>query len=204
MTSVTLAFDEGPGIGLGHRRRVESLAQELDARGHRCTLVSLGATAMVAGRIVVIDSYRLRGDDRGRVQAGVVVAIDDLHRDLDVDIVVDPSPGADGASHQRAGRVLAGAAYALVSVPAADVVARTDPVRRVLVTTGASDDAGVGAQIARHHLRIQPRQRIQPARLPRQQTQARPLGGIAPSHMTTDEARRSRNKYAHVTFFLMK
>ncbi|HVJ97644.1 MAG TPA: hypothetical protein VNC41_12515, partial [Acidimicrobiia bacterium] len=93
--SVTLAFDEGPGIGLGHRRRVESLAQELDARGHRCALVSLGATAMVAGRIVVIESYRLRGDDRGRVQASVVVAIDDLHRDLDVDIVVDPSPGAD-------------------------------------------------------------------------------------------------------------
>jgi spore coat polysaccharide biosynthesis predicted glycosyltransferase SpsG len=151
--SVTLAFDEGPGVGLGHRRRIEALEHELEARGHRCALVSLGATAMAAGRIVVIDSYRLRGDDRGRVQAGVVVAIDDLQRDLDVDIVVDPSPGADGGSHRRAGRVLAGAAFALVSVPAAAVPAATviaciDPVRRVLVTTGAADEAGVGAQLA--------------------------------------------------------
>jgi spore coat polysaccharide biosynthesis predicted glycosyltransferase SpsG len=146
--SVTLAFDEGPGVGLGHRRRIEALEHELEARGHRCALVSLGATAMAAGRIVVIDSYRLRGDDRGRVQAGVVVAIDDLQRDLDVDIVVDPSPGAAAGSHRRAGRVLAGAAFALVSVPAAAAVACTDPVRRVLVTTGAADEAGVGAQLA--------------------------------------------------------
>jgi UDP-2,4-diacetamido-2,4,6-trideoxy-beta-L-altropyranose hydrolase len=146
--SVTLAFDEGPGVGLGHRRRIEALQHELEARGHRCALVSLGATAMAAGRIVVIDSYRLRGDDRGRVQAGVVVAIDDLQRDLDVDIVVDPSPGADGGTHRRAGRVLAGAAFALVSVPAVAVVACADPVRRVLVTTGAADEAGVGAQLA--------------------------------------------------------
>jgi spore coat polysaccharide biosynthesis predicted glycosyltransferase SpsG len=111
---------------------------------------------MAAGRIVVIDSYRLRGDDRGRVQAGVIVAIDDLHRDLDVDIVVDPSPGADGALHQRARRVLAGAAYALVSVPAADVVAPADPVARVLVTTGAADEAGVGAQLAAAVVAIAP------------------------------------------------
>jgi spore coat polysaccharide biosynthesis predicted glycosyltransferase SpsG len=148
MLSVALAFDEGPGVGLGHRRRMESLAQELDARGHRSALMPLGASAMAAGRIVVVDSYRLRADDRGRVQGSVVIAVDDLQRDLDVDVVIDPSPGADAQPHHRARRVLAGASYALVPVPPAEVVSPGEPVRRILVTTGAADEAGVGAELA--------------------------------------------------------
>jgi spore coat polysaccharide biosynthesis predicted glycosyltransferase SpsG len=147
--NLTLAFDEGPGVGLGHRRRMEALAQELDARGHRAVLASLGgAAAMAAGRVVIVDSYRLRADDRGRVQAAVVIAIDDLQRDLDVDVVVNPSPGATAAPHARARRVLAGAPYALVSVPAVDAVPVHEPVERILVTTGAADEAGTGAQLA--------------------------------------------------------
>lgn len=149
MLSVALAFDEGPGVGLGHRRRMESLAQELDARGHRSALMPLGASAMAAGRIVVVDSYRLRADDLSqRVQGSVVIAVDDLLRDLDVDVVVDPSPGADAQPHRRARRVLAGASYALVPVPATEVVSPGEPVGRILVTTGAADESGVGAQLA--------------------------------------------------------
>ncbi len=146
---VTLAFDEGPGVGLGHRRRMEALAHELSARGYRCAKVPLAGSAMVAGRIAVIDSYRMRADDPGRVKAGVVVAVDDIARDLEVDLVVDPAPGATVEAHARATRVLAGAPYALVSVPSsADAVAVDGPVDRVVVTTGAADAGGIGARLA--------------------------------------------------------
>jgi spore coat polysaccharide biosynthesis predicted glycosyltransferase SpsG len=147
-----LLFDEGPGVGLGHRRRVESLGSELIDRGHDCVFVGLGATSIgtIAADAVVIDSYRTRADDAVFARARVVCALDDLGRDLDVDLVVDPSPGAIGAAHRRARRVLAGAAYALVPTPPEGTVpASVDvPVTRVLVTTGAADADGVGARIA--------------------------------------------------------
>ncbi len=144
-------FDEGPGAGLGHRRRMETLAAELTDRGHDCVLVPLGTTAAtVASDAVVIDSYRTRADDPAFARARVVCALDDLDRDLAVDLVVDPSPGAIGAAHRSARRVLAGAAYALVPAPADRLIpASVDvPVTRVLVSTGAADAEGVGARIA--------------------------------------------------------
>jgi hypothetical protein len=57
------------------------------------------------------------------------------------------------------------------------------------------------AQIARHHLRIEPLKRIQPAGLPRQQAKAGTLLRISSGNMPTHEARRSRNKYAHFSLF---
>ena len=105
---------------------------------------------MVAGRVAVIDSYRIRADDPGRVTAGAVVGIDDLARDLEVALVVDPSPGANIEGHDRAARALAGTAYALVSIPPAlECAAVDDDVTRILVTTGAADRDGVGARLAR-------------------------------------------------------
>jgi spore coat polysaccharide biosynthesis predicted glycosyltransferase SpsG len=131
---------------------MESLGAELTDRGHDCVYVPLGATAnaTIAADAVVVDSYRIRADDAAFARAGVVGAVDDLARDLDVDLVVDPSPGAIGAAHRRARRVLAGAAYALVPAPGVGIVpASIDvPVTRVLVTTGAADAEGVGARIA--------------------------------------------------------
>jgi spore coat polysaccharide biosynthesis predicted glycosyltransferase SpsG len=149
---ITLAYDEGPGAGLGHRRRIEALAHELAARSYRCARVSLEGSAMVAGRIAVIDSYRIRADDPGRVKAGVVVAIDDLARDLDVNLVVDPSPGASADAHEAARHALAGSMFALVAVPAALQTVAVDAaaVTRILVTTGAADEQGVGARLAAH------------------------------------------------------
>ncbi len=145
-----LTFDEGPGVGLGHRRRVEALAAVLTARGHDCQMFSLPKFGLMRSEVVVVDSYRVRADDNDRFRADVVVAIEDLARDLDVDIVIDPSPGADGAVHELASRVLAGAAYALVPDAEPRVPpARVDgPVERVLVTTGAADDRGIGAEVA--------------------------------------------------------
>jgi spore coat polysaccharide biosynthesis predicted glycosyltransferase SpsG len=150
--NVFLVFDEGPGAGLGHRRRIEALGLELASRGHDCVLVSLSSTteANVASDAVVVDSYRIRADAAAFARARVVCAIDDLDRDLAVDLVVDPSPGAIGAAHRRARRVLAGAAYALVPDPRGGVieVPVVEPVSRVLVTTGAADAEGFGVRIA--------------------------------------------------------
>jgi len=153
--SFLLLFDEGPGAGLGHRRRMEALAAELTSRAHDCTLAPIEMVADPSGYdAVVVDSYRVRADGGAFAGAQVVGAVDDLARDLAVDLVVDPSPGTVGAAHRRARRVLAGAAYALVPLPGAEVneVAVGD-VTRVLVTTGAADAAGEGARIAASLLR---------------------------------------------------
>ena len=105
----------------------------------------------------LVPATRRRPCVRGR--AGVIAAVDDLARDLAVDLVVDPSPGALGAAHRRARRVLAGAAYALVPPPDPGVreVAVAAPVARMLVTTGAADAAG-------HRRAARRRARVAPAR----------------------------------------
>jgi spore coat polysaccharide biosynthesis predicted glycosyltransferase SpsG len=129
---------------------MEALAAAATGRGIECVLFPLGAGAPPTGDVVVVDSYRVRADDRAFARSGVVAAVDDLARDLAVDLVVDPSPGALGAAHRRARRVLAGSAYALVPPLDARVSeAPVDvPVDRVLVTTGAADAGGIGAEIA--------------------------------------------------------
>jgi len=147
--TVVCAFAEGPGIGLGHRRRVEGLAHELGALGFGVDLRPLGDDA-VSGDIVLVDSYRVRADDRERVRGDLVIALDDLERDLAVDLVIDPDPGADARVHRAAAAVLAGAPYALVSPAVREIppppIAET--VTRVLVATGGADAAGIGAEIA--------------------------------------------------------
>ncbi len=143
------AFDEGPGIGLGHRRRVEGLAHELDVLGFDVEMHVLGPDAVV-GDIVLFDSYRFRADDRSRVQADLVIAIDDLERDLAVDLVIDPDPGADARVHSTAAAVVAGAPYALIEAALRTRV--VSPIREVaetvLVTTGGSDGEGLGSRVA--------------------------------------------------------
>src|SRR5258708_39480124 len=98
---VSLCFDEGPGVGLGHRRRMEAVAAALTQREHTCALLPLPVNELPACDAVVVDSYRQRADDRAFAVAPVVAAVDDLARDLAVALVVDPSPGALGAPHRR-------------------------------------------------------------------------------------------------------
>jgi UDP-2,4-diacetamido-2,4,6-trideoxy-beta-L-altropyranose hydrolase len=147
--NIVLAFDEGPGIGLGHRRRVEGLAQELDLLGFDVEMHVLGPEAVV-GDIVLVDSYRVRADDRSRVRADLVMAIDDIERDLAVDFVIDPDPGADARVHSTAAAVVAGAPYALVDPALRKLVSRPvrEQVQLVLVTTGGSDTDGHGTRVA--------------------------------------------------------
>ena len=146
---ITAVFDEGPGLGLGHRRRIECIQRELGGLGVEVATAALGDDP-VAGYLILVDSYRVRADDSDRFRARRIVAIDDIERGLAVDVVVDPRPGADARPHPGAARVLAGADYALVDArlrtfPVADI---EPTVRRVLVATGATDSEGIGAGVA--------------------------------------------------------
>jgi spore coat polysaccharide biosynthesis predicted glycosyltransferase SpsG len=126
---------------------MEALSQALEDVGVRATLVE--PVEPVEDALVVVDSYRLRADKREWFQGPVVAAVDDLRRDLAVDLVVDPSPGSCRAWHPSARRVLSGSRYA----PLDPLIARaaTRPpgieVQRVLIATGGSD-TGAGVQIA--------------------------------------------------------
>jgi len=146
---VVFVHDAEQEAGLGHRRRVEALATEVQRRGFPIRVQPIDAPVHAAA--IVVDSYRTRADDRTRYDAAVVGAIDDLERDLAVDVVIDPSPGANTDAHRRAEVVLAGADYAIVDPALAGRASDPiiDDVTRVLVTTGAADRAGVGVRIAR-------------------------------------------------------
>ncbi len=150
MTAVLVAFDEGPGMGLGHRRRCEAVVAALAQRDVDATLVAVDADSKVRAPVVLVDSYRRRADDRDWVDAERIVAFDDLARDLNVDGVIDPGLASLPAPHTRARRVCVGAAYAVVSpmVRAATVAPFRATGARVLITTGAADEAGIGARIA--------------------------------------------------------
>lgn len=141
-----IVYDEGAGFG--HLHRVQALAARIESRGSQVQIEPLVGPCR-APRLVV-DSYRERADDRGMFAATVTVAFDDLHRDLAVDCVVDPSPGASACGHRAARHVLAGAAYTVIDPIVTELTPRAVRGRasRVLVTCGGTDHAGVAAAIA--------------------------------------------------------
>jgi spore coat polysaccharide biosynthesis predicted glycosyltransferase SpsG len=156
LTQALLVHDVGPDVGLGHKRRMEALAAALEA---------LGVTARVApvsesdrAPLVVVDSYRWRADDGERFAGTCVAAVDDLERDLAVDLVVDPSPGAATPPASSSGLVLAGPHFALVGSDLRDLDRRPigDRVASVLVATGAADTAGHGPALAEAVARLLP------------------------------------------------
>jgi spore coat polysaccharide biosynthesis predicted glycosyltransferase SpsG len=143
---IALAFDEGGGAGLGHRRRMEALAAALVALGHDADLAPI--TDVVEADVAVVDSYRMRADDRSAIKARAVVAVEDLGRDLAVDLLVDPNP--DPPAYRLSARALAGPAYALID-PDLAALPWPEPsgvVSGVLVVAGAADRAGIGAAAA--------------------------------------------------------
>src|SRR3954471_13615856 len=111
-SNVTLVFDEGANIGLGHRRRMEVLGDALRDDGFDTDLRPLGPDDEIEADLLVVDSYLARPDDRSRFHAETIVAIEDLERELDVDLVIDPDPGAETALHEHAGAALTGPQYA--------------------------------------------------------------------------------------------
>lgn len=141
-----LAGDSGPTVGLGHRRRLEAVGDVLRSRGHDAAFVAVDDAPVPPGDVLVVDSYRTRADDRARYPGPLVAAIDELGRDLGVEIVIDPTPGATWPAGAHAQRGFAGAGYAIVASEFAQPPRPPRPQpQRVLVTLGASA-AGAAAR----------------------------------------------------------
>lgn len=155
-----LVFDARAEDGLGHRSRMEALSCSLRALHTRPQLRPLSLP--LAAEFVVIDSYRVRADDAGQITASRVVAVDDLLRNLAVDLVVDAAPEASVQDHPAAKTALAGPGYAIIDSRLRNVKCKPPEkgVESVLVTTGAADRQATGLALARSlkaslpHLRV--------------------------------------------------
>jgi spore coat polysaccharide biosynthesis predicted glycosyltransferase SpsG len=159
VNDAVLVHDRGDS-GLGPRRRMEALADALAMRGFDTALSVAGEPARAS--IVVVDSYRTRADDNRWYRGDRVVAVDDLRRDLAVDLLVDPSPGARPEWHRSARYVVAGAPYALVDPWLCDLEAAVPgpTVERVLVAFDSDDHRVRGDEIAADLARALPRARV--------------------------------------------
>lgn len=143
---VTLLFDAGARAGLGHSRRMEFLAEAMRSQGLGAVSRPLGSRTQPS-KVTVIDSYALDAD-RSDFASQVVAAVDDLDRDLDVDVLIVPRPDARPAAALKANEVLSGFRHAIVD-PRIGAGREFDPVEpTVLVCMGASDTKGLGSRIA--------------------------------------------------------
>lgn len=148
MTRIALLYDSGPGVGMGHQRRMIALASALEIYDVETELRTFEDRD--TAEITVVDSYRIRADEPGLVGAKVVVAVDDLDRCLAVDLLVDPNPMPPAGRAQSADRSLNGPRYALLDTEIAGYVTKpiVDEPETLLVVMGASDEAGFGAKLA--------------------------------------------------------
>jgi spore coat polysaccharide biosynthesis predicted glycosyltransferase SpsG len=155
LNDLLLSYDDGPEVGLGHRRRMEALAAAFERRG---VVPTIGPCAPpLRADVVVLDSYMFRADDATVVDAGWVGAVDDISRNLAVDLVVDPAPGADPAAHTSSRAVLAGAKYSLVGAGLPAPPPLRPMVEAVVVTLGASQQARAAGDLARRIAQALPR-----------------------------------------------
>ena len=117
---------------------MEALAGALEDVGVHTSLVE--SALAVEDAVVIVDSYELRADDHKRFQGEFIAAIDDLERDLAVDLVIDPCPGAEVGRHRAARRVLLGPRFAPLDPLLARAEARPpgERVEQVLITAGGS------------------------------------------------------------------
>ena len=131
----------GPPAADGGAGRRAQPAWALDAE-----LVT-GRARPVEADVVVVDSYRTGPTTATASGASVVAALDDLDRDLAVDLVVDPSPGAVADAHAAAGARPGRAGLRLGRrAPSAGSMSgrRPTPCSVLVVVLGAADEAGVG------------------------------------------------------------
>jgi UDP-2,4-diacetamido-2,4,6-trideoxy-beta-L-altropyranose hydrolase len=157
--------DVGSGTGLGHLRRCLSLAQALRNLGvnsvfaiqeGREIAAAAGFPTVVADpvRAIVIDSYSATPSDYSNAgtQGVKVIAIDDDgQRPLDVDLVINPGPGAEDLHYPGAKSRAVGVEFGLLRPEFADEPERIHPpvARRLLITMGGGDQQRLAAGLTR-------------------------------------------------------
>lgn len=164
MTRVLFLPDFGTSIGGGHVMRCLTLAAALTERGATCGFHVLPEAQAVirafagdavqivdadwAAPVAVVDGYDYGADDERALAASgrKVVAIDDLCRAHDCDLVVDTEPGRSASDYPGRARVLAGLDYALLRPEFANAV-RAPEEGRVLVSLGLTDVGAITEQV---------------------------------------------------------
>jgi UDP-2,4-diacetamido-2,4,6-trideoxy-beta-L-altropyranose hydrolase len=161
--------DYGPTVGGGHVMRSLTLAGALAERGARCAFAVSDETAArvrtfaeqpvdlwpidpsqwpETPAVAVLDNYAATAADEQALAAlgARVMALDDIGRVHDCDLILDPGLGRTAADYRGPARVLAGPAYALVRPE----FTRVKPDRRggrILVSLGLTDVGGITAQV---------------------------------------------------------
>lgn len=188
---VELLAETGPGIGVGHVRRLLALAGALRDAGATCgfriTDMECASLPQAAGfpvclwcpddaaavdgcNAVVLDGYHydtgLTARWRGRL---VRAAVDDLaNRPQEVDLLVNPNIFGASCDYRayRAGLILAGPDYCLVAPGFRTLRAvRQDWPARILVSFGGTDDGRYCLPVVRALRAVLPRTAIDVAML---------------------------------------
>ena len=143
------------------RRVVDRGHTPIEARGDTPLRVASAVAASTSFDVVVLDGYvfDVRLQRRLRARAPLTV-VDDLRLPADCDLAVNPSPGGDVLRPEGARAFLGGAAYALIRasvVSAREMASRSErEPRSVLVSTGATDLAGLGLTVSHRLLERDP------------------------------------------------
>lgn len=146
----TLVYDEQMPR-FAKKYRVEAIADGLMRRGFEVDFVPSSDLLLKAG-VIVCDSHRTHAGDQSRYKAERTVGLDDLARDLPVDMLVDPSVGATSEIHRRARCVMAGSRFIPVNPQVIDyqVQPPQKEIEKVLVAVDADNekDKQIGSYIA--------------------------------------------------------
>jgi UDP-2,4-diacetamido-2,4,6-trideoxy-beta-L-altropyranose hydrolase len=165
MTGPRIVFlpDYGPAVGGGHVMRSLTLAQALTVKGARCAFAVQEETAKAVRAfgwpqieiwpfgqwqdevdVAVLDNYGLTVEDERDLQFWVkkIVSLDDIGREHDCDLVIDPGYGRTLADYPGRAKVLAGPAYALLR-PEFTRTPVSPQAGRVLVSLGLTDVGGI-------------------------------------------------------------
>jgi UDP-2,4-diacetamido-2,4,6-trideoxy-beta-L-altropyranose hydrolase len=136
-----------------HQRVIDRGHAIIAARGDAADRVESMIDTAALFATVVLDGYVFDVALQRRLRARApLVVVDDLQLPADCDIAVNPSPGGEDLRPSGATSFFGGARYALIPkavVDARDVTLRSgrEP-RTVLLSTGATDIAGIGNAVS--------------------------------------------------------